>query len=66
MPRSAQHQEIVGDGRQSPHVVWLMCDQLRADALGFAGNTASNIAWRSKTRCRRFDDFPRPARQTLT
>lgn len=25
-------------GTDQPHVVWIMCDQLRADALGFAGN----------------------------
>jgi len=25
-------------GRQFPHIVWILCDQLRADALGFMGN----------------------------
>jgi hypothetical protein len=30
--------ETARRARPRPHVVWFICDQLRADALGFAGN----------------------------
>ncbi|MFW6060139.1 MAG: sulfatase [Phycisphaeraceae bacterium] len=37
--RTMPHRDSNADHTsRPPHVVWLMCDQLRADALGFAGN----------------------------
>ncbi len=35
-PRTARVED--GKGERPPHVVWILCDQLRWDAVGFTGN----------------------------